>query len=746
MTNQEITIQDFLEQEKYQSVIEFVENILISEEDNNSLKIYLAIAYLCLEEIETYRSILLNLVLNSSEEELIIIAENIFNMADVQVKQENFDLAIILYQEGLEINPQCNSAYINLAQLFTQQGDFDSAICLWQELILQQPNLIISYEELGLLWQNIHEYNRSIEIYQQGLNIEANNLKILTNLAYSCLKNNQTDLAQIYLEKIIINDPNNQEALGELGYIYILENKLDLGITLWQKILNDDFCEQYISWYNNLENKSENLTININLIKALKNKLDRGEIALYLGHLFFEQKQYFLSINYYQIALENNVKDDSLYYHLILSLCYTQQSSNCHELISNYLNILDSINPEKSQAIINIFNKNSSLKLIENSTNIPKNYYIKTADWVRETSNINTNYREFDLDNILRLKPPQNNRNNLHPSFYFPSSIELSKPFIVNIENGRFYLREDEGSSAVITPENWLIGDISPESPALSPNHPDSHPSKNSIFQTKFLPPIQQIKGNVMVLAGLLNNIYFHWLFDILPRFKLLELANINVADIDYFLIDNRTNFQRETLTIFGIPPEKILPLSFPLHIQATNLIVPSFPGSIAWMPSWSCEYLREKILGNQTIVNNPHKKIYISRDRSSNRRLINEKEVINLLLKYEFEIVNLELLTVRQQAELLSQAKIVISPHGSGLSNLVFCPPKTKVIEIFAPNYVYPCYWLVSNLVDLDYYYLTGEIIGSKHFHQLLYPDSRFEDIYLNCDDLKQLLTILCN
>ncbi|WP_017292369.1 hypothetical protein [Geminocystis herdmanii] len=54
------------------------------------------------------------------------------------------------------------------------------------------------------------------------------------------------------------------------------------------------------------------------------------------------------------------------------------------------------------------------------------------------------------------------------------------------MENGRFYLREDEASSAVITYENWLIGDISPESPALSPNHPDSHPSKHSILQKNF--------------------------------------------------------------------------------------------------------------------------------------------------------------------------------------------------------------------------------------------------------------------
>ena len=42
---------------------------------------------------------------------------------------------------------------------------------------------------------------------------------------------------------------------------------------------------------------------------------------------------------------------------------------------------------------------------------------------------------------------------------------------------------------------------------------------------------------------------------------------------------------------------------------------------------------------------------------------------------------------------------------------------------------------------MDLDYYYLTGDTISSRHFHQLLYPNSRLEDIYLNVKNLELLL-----
>lgn len=740
----EIRIKSFFELEKYEQAIEYIENILVENCEINLYKIYLGLAYFCKGDEEFYQTILLDLCFNAQEEDFSMIAELIFNIAELKLEQKNIDLAIKLYQQVLEIDPQYILAYINLAELFSQQSNFDDAVYCWEELISIKPNLIISYENLGLLWQNIYEFEKAIIVCNQGLKIQENNVNILSNLAHCYLKNNQLFDAKDILLKLIKIEPKIYQNYGELGYIYLLESDLDSVIKLWTELINHQplVFEKYLQWYDlnikNLSIDNEVIELNINLINSLKNKQNQREITFNIANLLFQQKNYLLAINYYQIALNQNLKLESVYYHLILCLLYTQQSNK----IAIYLDKLHIINPQKSQVIINLLNhKKYNDKDNKKLVNSPNNYYETAKIWTEKHNLINVNYYDFNLDNILRLKPPTTLGKNIHPSFYFPAIMELPTTFLVNIPDGRFYLREDEASSAIITKENYLIGELSPESPALSPNHPDSHPSNHSIFKTNFLPSIELIKGTVVILAGLANNIYFHWLFDILPRIKLLELAKINYREIDYFLVDNRTNFQKETLEIFGIPHDKILPLSFPLHIQATNLIVPSFPSAIAWMPNWSCDYLRDKILNNKEIHNQQKKRLYISRKNSGNRRLINEEEVINILLHYNFEIVNLELLSVKKQGELLSTAEIIISPHGSGLSNLVFCQPNTKVIEIFAPNYVYPCYWLVSNLVNLNYYYLIGEIIGSKHFHQLLYPDSRLEDIYLNCQNLEQLL-----
>lgn len=726
-------IKDLLVREEYALVREYIENLLLENHDDSYLKIYLAITYLCLGERELSNAIYLDLLFNLDKSEVETISYTIFDIADLKDNQNKFNLAVDLYYQGLELNPNYVDAYINLAQIFAQQSNIDLAVEILNSLLANNPHCLFAYQKLGLLWQNIREWEAAIASYEQARKINPNNIEILSSLAHCYLKINDLDTSEKILKEIIKINPDYIPSYGELGYIYLLKKELKLVVIFWQKLIKENskliykyqqFCQE------NKKNEQDILNLNYNLIESIEKDSSLAEISQNIAEVLFHQEKYDLAICYYQKALELRLETETIYQNLIHSLIYTHRINE----INLYLDKLNQINPINAQTIINKLrnNTNSNKNYRENPV---KQYYDTAYEWAETNNCLATNYYSFELDNIIHLKPPKNINNFIHPSFYFPEKIELPKPFLIKLPNGIVYLKATEGSSAIFTEDNYLIGDLSPESPALSPNHPDSHPSTHSLLKTPILPPRKTIKGKVLVLVGLLNDVYFHWLFDILPRLYLVELAKINLDDLDYILVDKRRNFQKETLEILNIPNEKILPLSFPLHLQADELIIPSFPSCIAWMPPWSCQYLRDKLLAKK-IDKKPFRKLYISRNKSKARRLINEKEIIYLLEKQGFEIINLESLSVRKQAELLGEAKIVISPHGSGLSNLVFCQPETKVIEIFAPNYVYPCYWLVSNLVNLDYHYLVGEIIGSEHFHFFLYPDSRLEDVLITFDE----------
>ena len=81
-------------------------------------------------------------------------------------------------------------------------------------------------------------------------------------------------------------------------------------------------------------------------------------------------------------------------------------------------------------------------------------------------------------------------------------------------------------------------------------------------------------------------------------------------------------------------------------------------------------------------------KNIYISRNDSKNRSITNEKDVVNYLKKFDFEVYELSKISFLEQIKIFCEAKIIVSMHGAGLTNLIFCKPETTVIEIAADFY----------------------------------------------------------
>ena len=73
-------------------------------------------------------------------------------------------------------------------------------------------------------------------------------------------------------------------------------------------------------------------------------------------------------------------------------------------------------------------------------------------------------------------------------------------------------------------------------------------------------------------------------------------------------------------------------------------------------------------------------KRIYISRANARGRKIENEKEFLEFVEKYSFITVKLEDIDFLQQVGLFKSIDAVITPHGAGLSNLVFCRKNTKL------------------------------------------------------------------
>ena len=259
---------------------------------------------------------------------------------------------------------------------------------------------------------------------------------------------------------------------------------------------------------------------------------------------------------------------------------------------------------------------------------------------------------------------------------------------------------------------------------------------KHRIFSKVKFFQVKKYDGSVATLTTQSESNYFHWLFNALPKIHLLDESGLKTEKI---YVQVRRKFQEESLKVIGYESERIINSSAYPFLSASKLVIPSLPDyeSVGNITAWSCDFLRKKILtysfDKLDSSQKKFRKIYISRADAGSRKVINEPEVISFLQKYGFIVIKLEYMSFLDQVNLFKNAEVVVAPHGAGLSNLVFCSEKTKIIEIFAPNYISLCFWFISQHVGLDYYYLIGE--GKD---PLDYLNARFKTDNIKVDLIK--------
>lgn len=359
----------------------------------------------------------------------------------------------------------------------------------------------------------------------------------------------------------------------------------------------------------------------------------------------------------------------------------------------------------------------------------PKSYYKKLKDWVdaSQPGSSQQLYYEIAPAEILRLKQPKRVE---EPVFwqYRKDTFPKKQGFVAVMPEGRFYSAR---SDAVISPDNKLIWDAS----QLFSRKPEHHP----VFSQNQLPPAKRTPETVAVLTFCASHNYYHWMFDVLPKFYLLRESGL---PIDKFILSRHTgsSYHEESLRWLGIPHHKIVRPQRGYHLQADKLVVPSQAMSLP--SSWACAFLRRELLFKMVTKRiKGYERLYISRSDASYRKVKNDHQVMGLLASYGFKHVVLQGMSLADQARLFYSAEVIVSPHGAGLTNLVFCRPETKVVEIFASKYVNLCYWLLSNYLELDYGYLIG--VGERLPEKMNFSHVK-QDIVVDLGSLHRTIKLL--
>jgi capsular polysaccharide biosynthesis protein len=300
-----------------------------------------------------------------------------------------------------------------------------------------------------------------------------------------------------------------------------------------------------------------------------------------------------------------------------------------------------------------------------------------------------------------------------------PQTVTWEDERVIYLEGCRYW---GEYGGSIIAHDEHLIGELSRDVWGLK---------LHAIFNRLKLPAIEPLTGLTAVISTPEANAnYSHWMMDLLPRLDLLARAGYGPEKVDRYLVNlGNAPYERETLTLAGIPKEKIFPVSAASHFRCERIITTSLRAN-HWqntLPAWVSAYLGDLVV-EKPAAGYRSRRLYLTRNRGTVRRVLNEESLLPLLQEFGFEVVDPGALSVREQAALFAGAEAVVAPHGSALTNLVFCQPGTAVLEIFPADYFDVAFWTTATVAGCRYHAILGQRPGS-HIPQT-YIEGQRQDI----------------
>jgi len=654
-------------------------------------------------------------------------------LGDIAANAGYLDEASARYQTAIKIKSGNYLTYHKLGKTLQEKELFDEARAAYQRAIALNPNFSWSYHFLGETWQAIEEQGEAAAAYRKAIELNPDFCWTYNNLGDVLMELSEWEEAALAYRKLVELNPDFCWSYDRLGKALVALEKWEEAAAAYRKAieLNPDDCWLYNSlgevlelqenWSEAagafgraIELESEHSWLYKKLGDALRNQgeLERA-IAIYEQGINIDQKSCWcyeglglslIAKQQWEPAIFNliqtlQIKPDlfGVYYHIAYAL---EQKGEVHEA-----------------DIIKLGHKMLPLSVIKK--------YCGFTDDLAIAAELHPSITCIDIYPASQINLSESQTIDPDSRCWEDETFYIKKSFVSVLPNGRAWA--DIATTAAITSDNKLVTDISMGCPEL-------------VITSDKLPPPEHVEGNVAFLSARWGGAaYFHWMFDVVTRFHLLQQSGL-MDSIDKFALNACDSaYEKETLNSLGITPDQILESRYHPHFTADKLIVPSICDGAAGTSKWKCEYLRRMFLNEKLSLKTDYsERIYISREKASYRRIVNEKDVIGCLEKFGFRTVKLETMSVAEQAACLAAAKVVVAPHGGGLTNLVFCSPGTKVIEIFSPIYVPNCFWIISNLCDLKHYYLIAQLFDDP---TQKYPGHK--DMRVDLNSLEKLMNL---
>jgi tetratricopeptide (TPR) repeat protein len=293
---------------------------LIDDESDDLDNVCLDIAYLYMGQSEN------DIALNLLEKGYNFNKENIellYELAFCYEQSENFDKAIAINSQIIDIDPFANEAWFNLGQLYFALQDFpkaleayeyalvidenDSLTCIQKAHVHFQLNqfeeAIDAYEDyknisgygnwqtdifIAECYEKLEKYDESITYYKQSLEEHIENYDALTGIAICLLEQEKFAESKPYIERALVLNVEAADAWVYMAEAYIGLNDVDNALLAY--------------------------------IKSISIDPEQPDTLMAIANICMEKAEFELAIKYYLAAEE---KDEYIEYaNLFVAVCY----------------------------------------------------------------------------------------------------------------------------------------------------------------------------------------------------------------------------------------------------------------------------------------------------------------------------------------------------------------------------------------------------------------------------------------
>jgi hypothetical protein len=205
--------------------------------------------------------------------------------------------------------------------------------------------------------------------------------------------------------------------------------------------------------------------------------------------------------------------------------------------------------------------------------------------------------------------------------------------------------------------------------------------TEDPVYRRRFAPRSRRVSGNVYSVLNRWAGGYYHWLNDVLPRLE--ACVSKLPPDCKFLIPENAPAWKLDSLAAYGVFPDRMIEQPDNCHTRVERLWFATPAGQTGLGSAELIKAVARRLKSHfKTREASPELKIYVSREKSWSRKILNEKEVLHILTSNGFTKLFAEDCTLQEQVEVFSNACAIVSSHGSALTNMIFSPAGCVVGE----------------------------------------------------------------